>query len=109
MLPIVSDSMSVQKLSIFNASVLPRNPLNGARLKNTTGKHLLGGPITVLDGNTYAGDAQIADMTPNQGPLHQLRHRSGNDHRHPRTPIPRTTSSPAKSSEAYSKKPIARR
>jgi hypothetical protein len=66
MLPIVTDEVEVEKLSIYNQSVLPKNPLNGARLKNTTKKHLLQGPITVLDGSTYAGDAQIDNLPPGQ-------------------------------------------
>ena len=49
MLPIITDHVEVEKLSIYNASVLPKNPLNGARVKNTTDKHLLQGPITVLE------------------------------------------------------------
>jgi len=40
--------------------------LNGVRLKNTTGKHLLQGPVTVLDVNSYAGDARIDDIPPGQ-------------------------------------------
>jgi hypothetical protein len=66
MLPIITDSITIERLSIYNASVLPRNPLNGARLKNTTGKHLLAGPVTVLDRNAYAGDAQIDNVPPGQ-------------------------------------------
>jgi hypothetical protein len=66
MLPIVTDDLDVERLSIYNAAVLPRNPLNGARVKNTTGKHLLQGPVTVLDGNAYAGDARIDDIPPGQ-------------------------------------------
>jgi hypothetical protein len=66
MIPIITDEVEVEKLSIYNASVLPKNPLNGARVKNTTGKHLLQGPITVLDGHTYAGDAQIDNVPPGQ-------------------------------------------
>jgi hypothetical protein len=66
MLPIVSDDVEVERVSIYNAAVLPRNPLNGARLKNTTGKHWLQGPITVLDGSSYAGDAKIDDVPPDQ-------------------------------------------
>jgi hypothetical protein len=46
--------------------VLLTNPLNGVRLKNTTGKHLLQGPITVLDKNSYAGDARIDNLPPGQ-------------------------------------------
>ena len=37
---------------------------NGARIKNTTGKHLLQGPITVLEAGSYAGDAQIDALIP---------------------------------------------
>ena len=65
MIPIVSDPIDAEKLSIFNESVLPRNPLKGALLTNTTGKHLLQGPITVYDGG-YAGDAQIDNLPPGQ-------------------------------------------
>jgi hypothetical protein len=66
MLPIVTDTVGIERLSIYNAGVLPRNPLNGVRLKNTTGKHLLQGPITVLEKNGYAGDARIDDVPPGQ-------------------------------------------
>lgn len=66
MLPIVTDPVHIEKLSIYNQSVLPNNPLLGARLKNTTGKYLLQGPITVLSGASYAGDASIEDLPPGQ-------------------------------------------
>lgn len=66
MIPIVTDDVEVEKLSIYNPAVLPRNPLNGARLKNTTGKHLLQGPITVIEGSSYAGDARIDNVPPTQ-------------------------------------------
>ncbi len=66
MIPIITDEIEVERLSIYNASVLPKNPLNGARVKNTTGKHLLQGPITVLDGHSYAGDAQVDNVPPGQ-------------------------------------------
>jgi len=66
MIPIVTDDVEVERLSIYNPSVLPRNPLNGARVKNTTGKHLLQGPITVLQGASYAGDARIDNVPPGQ-------------------------------------------
>ena len=66
MIPIITDPVEVERLSIYNQSVLPRNPLNGARVKNTTGKHLLAGPVTVLDGSSYAGDASIDNVPPGQ-------------------------------------------
>jgi hypothetical protein len=66
MLPIVTDSVELERVSIYNASVLRSNPLNGVRLNNTTGKHLLQGPVTVLDKGGYAGDARIDDVPPGQ-------------------------------------------
>jgi hypothetical protein len=66
MLPIITDDIVAERLSIYNQSVLARHPLNGAHLKNTTGKHLLQGPITVLDANTYGGDARIDNLPPGQ-------------------------------------------
>jgi hypothetical protein len=69
MLPIVTDSVEVERLSIYNQSVLATNPLNGVRIHNTTGKHLLQGPVTVLDGAGYAGDARIDNLPPGQSRL----------------------------------------
>jgi hypothetical protein len=66
MIPVVTDDVQVERLSIYNQAVLPRNPLTGARVRNTTGKHLLQGPVTVLDGGAYAGDARIDDVPPGQ-------------------------------------------
>lgn len=66
MLPIVTDPIQTEKLSIYNQSVLATNPLLGARLKNTTGKYLLQGPVTVIAGGAYAGDASLGDVPPGQ-------------------------------------------
>jgi len=59
MLPLIDTEIDAEMVSIYNASVMPRNPLNGAILKNDTGMDMLGGPITVLDDGMYAGDASI--------------------------------------------------
>ena len=64
MLPIVNGSVQGEKLSIYNQAVQPKHPLNGLRLKNSTGLHLMQGPVTVFDGGAYAGDARIEDLPP---------------------------------------------
>ncbi len=69
MIPIVTDAVEVERLSIYNRQVLQSHPLNGVRLDNTTGKHLLQGPVTVFDGGAYAGDARIDDVPPGQNRL----------------------------------------
>ena len=64
MLPIANQSVDVEKVSIYNPAVHAKHPLNGLRLTNSTGLHLMQGPITVYDDGAYAGDAQIDDLPP---------------------------------------------
>jgi hypothetical protein len=65
MIPIVNAKTEGEKVSVFNAQTDPKYPYNGVKLKNTTGLHLMAGPITVFDGGIYAGDALIEDIAPN--------------------------------------------
>lgn len=65
MLPIVNASIKGEKVSIYNPAVQPKHPLSGLRMTNTSGLHLMQGPITVFDDGAYAGDARIEDLTPN--------------------------------------------
>lgn len=69
MLPIVNDTVNTERVSIYNRAVLARNPLFGVRLRNTSGKHLMAGPVTVFDGGGYAGDARVDDVPPGQSRL----------------------------------------
>ena len=63
MLPIVNQPVQARKVSIYNASVLPKHPLNGVWLTNDTGLSLLAGPVTVFDEGTYGGDARIGNLS----------------------------------------------
>jgi hypothetical protein len=64
MLPIANADVKGEKLSIYNAAVHAKHPLNGLRFTNTTDLYLMQGPITVFDGGVYAGDAKIEDLPP---------------------------------------------
>ena len=64
MIPIISSAIEGEKLSIFNAAVDSKYPMNAIQLRNTTGLHLMGGAITVFDGGVYAGDALVEDVVP---------------------------------------------
>ena len=68
MLPIVADAVRVERISIYNESVMERNAMRGVRLINTTDKYLLGGPMTVFD-EGYAGDALLDDLKPGRDRL----------------------------------------
>jgi hypothetical protein len=64
MLPIVNQELRADKVSIYNPATHAKHPLNGLELTNTTGLHLMQGPVTVFDGNIYAGDAKLPDLKP---------------------------------------------
>jgi hypothetical protein len=68
LIPIITDAVQAKRLSIYNSEVLDKHPLNGVRLinKGEGAKHLLQGPVTVFDGNQYAGDARLNDTPPGQ-------------------------------------------
>src|SRR5260370_182427 len=65
LLPIVNEEVKGTKVSIYNQNVHAKFPLLGLRFQNTTPLHLTQGPVTVFDDSTYAGDATIADLQPN--------------------------------------------
>jgi hypothetical protein len=64
MLPIINQRIAGSRVSIYNPAVHTKHPLLGLRLKNSSGLHLMQGPITVYENNSYAGDARIMDLVP---------------------------------------------
>jgi hypothetical protein len=66
LLPIIAKDVEGQRVSIYNERTHAKFPLLGLQLKNTSGVHLMQGPITVFEGSVYAGDAKIADLQPNE-------------------------------------------
>ncbi len=66
MLPIVGTNVEAAKVSIFDATTHPKHPYNAVELKNTSGLNLMQGPITVFDGDNYAGDAKLPDLKPDE-------------------------------------------
>jgi len=72
LLPIVQQPVKAEKLSVYGAqgtaSTLAGGdsirPLKSLYLKNTTGLHLMGGPVTLFESGMYAGDARFEDILP---------------------------------------------
>jgi hypothetical protein len=58
MLPFLQQKLGARKLLIYQEN-FGVNPQNAAELTNSTGKTLDGGPITVYDSGTYAGEALV--------------------------------------------------
>src|SRR5262249_13727631 len=66
LLPILGGDVEATRVSIYNQSTHAKFPLLGLKFKNTTSQHLMQGPLTVFDNNTYAGDARILDLQPSE-------------------------------------------
>ena len=66
MLPIVNETISGTKVSIYNPQTHPKYPLNGLEMENTTALNLMQGPVTLFDGDVYAGDAMLPDLKPGE-------------------------------------------
>jgi hypothetical protein len=58
MLPFLQQKIAARKLIVYS-DVSKANPLSAAELTNDTGKTLDGGPITVYDSGSYAGEALV--------------------------------------------------
>jgi hypothetical protein len=66
LLPILNKDVDGTRVSIYNERTQAKFPLLGLKFKNTSGLHLMQGPITVFEGSNYAGDARIMDLQPNE-------------------------------------------
>jgi hypothetical protein len=66
LLPIVNKPVEGQRVSIYNEGTHAKFPLLGLKFKNSTGLHLMQGPITVFEGSSYAGDSRVMDVQPNE-------------------------------------------
>jgi hypothetical protein len=69
MIPIVSQAIDGEKFSIFDTRDSDLHAVNGLRITNSTKLHLAGGPLTIYEDGTYAGDAQITDIAPGESRL----------------------------------------
>jgi len=58
MLPFLQQKVNARKLLIYSER-FGLHPMDAAEITNSTGKTLDGGPITVYDANTYAGEALV--------------------------------------------------
>jgi hypothetical protein len=63
MLPFLQQSIGARKLLIYSENY-GEHPMNAAELNNSTGKTLDGGPITVFDDSSYAGEALMTTLKP---------------------------------------------
>jgi hypothetical protein len=66
LLPIVQKDVQAERVSIYNEQTQAKHPLLGLKFTNTTGLHLMQGPVTVFEGSSYAGDSRVLDLQPKE-------------------------------------------
>jgi hypothetical protein len=66
LIPILQTRMEGSRVSIFNQSAGRSRPMSGMLLKNTSRLTLEGGALTVIDGDSYAGEALLERLKPDE-------------------------------------------
>ena len=66
LVPIVADEFEGGKKLLYNESQRAENPYSVVDFKNTTGLTLEGGPVTVYEGEIYAGEAMMDTLAPDE-------------------------------------------
>ncbi|GMU54104.1 MAG: hypothetical protein AMXMBFR33_32500 [Candidatus Xenobia bacterium] len=65
LVPIVAHEFDGRRVVLYNSAQRAENPFAAVELKNTTGLTLEGGPLVVTEGETYAGEAMLDTLKPN--------------------------------------------
>jgi hypothetical protein len=66
LVPIVLRPFEGRPVLLHNRRTRPENPLRCVEFKNTTGLTLEGGPVTVLEGGSYVGEAMLETTRPDE-------------------------------------------
>jgi hypothetical protein len=66
LIPIVNSPIEGERVSIYNPTMRKDNPLAALKMKNSTGLTLEGGPLTILEGAMYAGEAIMTTTKANE-------------------------------------------
>ena len=66
LVPILQGPFEGKQVAVYNQQVREKNPLSAVLFKNTTKMTLEGGPLTVLQQETYLGEAMLETMKPDE-------------------------------------------
>jgi hypothetical protein len=66
LVPIVLRPFEGRPVLLYNKATRAENPLRAVEFKNTTGLTLEGGPVTVLEGGSYVGEAMLETLKPDE-------------------------------------------
>src|SRR5258708_1880737 len=66
LVPIVLRPFEGRPVLLYNKGSREENPMRCVEFKNTTGLTLEGGPVTVLEGSSYVGEAMLETLKPDE-------------------------------------------
>lgn len=66
LIPILQTRMQGERVSIYREAEKKDRPMSGLLLKNTSALTLEGGPMTIIDGNAYAGESLMERLKPGE-------------------------------------------
>jgi signal transduction histidine kinase len=64
LIPVLQETVPMQRVSVFDASVLAAHPLLSVQVDNDTDLHLAAGSSTIFDAGIFAGNARFNDILP---------------------------------------------
>src|SRR5207253_9183136 len=66
LVPIVLRSFDGRPVLLYQKAARAENPMRCVEFKNTTGLTLEGGPVTVIEGGSYVGEAMLDTLKPDE-------------------------------------------
>lgn len=66
LVPIVQEPFEGRRVAVYNPDVREKNPMSAVKIKNTTGMTLEAGAATVLEGDSYVGEAMLDTLKPKE-------------------------------------------
>ncbi len=66
LIPILQNQIEGESVSLYNQKTRQQNPMNALYLHNTTGLTLESGPLTIIENDTYAGEALTGRVKPGE-------------------------------------------
>jgi hypothetical protein len=66
LVPIVLRPFEGRPVLLYNKAARAENPMRAVEFTNTTGLTLEGGPVTVLEGGSYVGEAMLETLKPGE-------------------------------------------
>ena len=64
LVPILQNEFNGERCAVYNQEIRDKNPMSALLIRNDTGLTLEGGPITVMEDETYAGEAMLDTLKP---------------------------------------------